>query len=205
MTKLLKRRGGFSEDTRWRQLLFTLKIIYEMEKKGLDFTCGKSRDNESQCTWQRRMRGSSDTSGNEKSVSKDIAPGEDGISLVNSSKKCAATELYVDNKVETGKETSIPQKLTKTVTNNMQAETIPRHESSGENGSTIQESSQCFTEDSNKTSNLEVGAEIASKKNLSDNLTSTGQNTRMFGSGYIPAIIKIFGSSISSISQLQNK
>ncbi|CAG8561929.1 14945_t:CDS:2, partial [Acaulospora morrowiae] len=65
--------------------------------------------------------GSSDMSGNKKSVSKDIAPGEGGILLVNSSKKRAVTEFYVDNKVETGKETSIFQKLTKTVTNNMQS------------------------------------------------------------------------------------
>ncbi|CAG8568351.1 5067_t:CDS:2, partial [Acaulospora morrowiae] len=59
--------------------------------------------------------------------------------------------------------------------------------------------------DSNKTSNLEVGAKIVSKKNLSDNLTSTGQNTRTFGSGYISAATKIFDHSISSPFQLQNK
>jgi hypothetical protein len=82
---------------------------------------------------------------------------------------------------------------------------VDNTEGSGENGSTIQESSQCSTEDSNKTSNLGVGAEIASKKNLSDNLTSTGQNTRTFGSGYIPTTTKIFGSSISSTSQSQIK
>ncbi|CAG8724718.1 1636_t:CDS:2, partial [Acaulospora morrowiae] len=132
--------------------------------------------------------GSSDTSGNEKSVSKNIAPSKGGILPVNSSKKHAATELYVDNEVETGKETSIPWKLTKMVTNNMQVESIPRHE-----------------KDSNKTSNLGVGAEIANKKNLSDNLTSTSQNTRTFGSGYISATTKISGSLISSMSQLQNK
>ena len=35
--------------------------------------------------------------------------------------------------------------------------------------------------------------------------TLTGQNTRTFGSGYIPTTTKIFGSSISSMSQSQNK
>ncbi|CAG8681292.1 13433_t:CDS:2, partial [Acaulospora morrowiae] len=92
-----------------------------MEKKELDFTHRKSGDNETLPGNNGEIaEGFSNMSGNEKSVSKDIALSEGGISPVNSSKKHVATKLYIDNEVETGKETSIFRKLIKMVTNNMQ-------------------------------------------------------------------------------------
>ncbi|CAG8568416.1 13119_t:CDS:2, partial [Acaulospora colombiana] len=61
----------------------------------------------------------------EESVTNDAVVGENGNLSVFSSKKRAATELYVDNEVDAGKDSSsIPRKLSRTI-----AESIQRHES----------------------------------------------------------------------------